>query len=136
VLVAVGLIVAGCSSDASGDGDSSPTATFDGASCVYDGPDEFEAGSEVTFTLVDTSGTMSVGLGVWKVSEGLTPERILDEGIFNYGSVVNELAAEVTDVGFQVTFLLSDPGPYALNCADRPEGGPALDYATFFTVVG
>ncbi len=113
----------------------SPTVTFDGEDCVYEGPDEFDAGSEVTFTLVDVSDTRSVGVAVWALAPGTTAEEILDRGIFNRGAQIPESAsAEITDSGIRVTYLLSDAGPYAINCADRPDGGPAVDYATVFAV--
>ena len=131
-LLACVLIAVGCSSDSSSA--VSPTSTFDGDSCAYDGPDEFSAGSEVTFTLIDTSSTQSVGFGVWAVPDSMTAEEIRDRGIFNRGAQLSESAAEPTDTGIRLTYLLSDPGLYAVNCADRPDGGPAVDYATLFTV--
>ena len=113
---------------------SSPTATYDGDGCTYEGPDEFVAGSEVTFTFVNPANS-SAGIAVWRLPDGMTAEEILDRGIFNRGSQIPESAeAQLTDSGIQVTYVLSDPGLYALNCADRPDGGPAVDYAMLFTV--
>jgi hypothetical protein len=114
-----------------------PTSTFDGDTCTYSGPDEFDVGSEVTFTLIDDSGTNSVGFSVWQVPEGTTAQEIFDEGIFNNGSQLVESApAEITATGIRVTYLFDRAGLYAINCADRPQGGPAVDHATLFTVVG
>ncbi len=90
-----------------------PTSTFDGDTCTYIGPDQFDVGSEVTFTLVDNSGTRSVGYSVWSVAEGTTAEEILDRGIFDRGTQIPESApAEVTDAGFEVTYVLDQPGLY------------------------
>ena len=92
----------------------------------------------MTFTLVDNSGTRSVGFSVWEVAEQTTADEILDEGIFrtNGEQIPESAPAVVTDTGIQVTYLLDRPGFYALNCADRPDGGIPADHATLFTVVG
>ncbi len=109
-------------------GGSEPTATYDGDGCTYDGPDEFDVNSEVTFTFVDAVEEPGVGFGVWALPEGMTADEIRDQGIMNNGAQIAESAAEITDSGIRLTYTFDSAGLYAVNCA------AAVDYATLFTV--
>jgi hypothetical protein len=76
---------------ASGDGDDpspaapasvlGPTAVYDGETCVYDGPSEFNVGSTVTFTVTNESENLLVGFSVWWFPSGVAPEKIHEQGI-------------------------------------------------------
>ena len=120
VALLLGLVACG--------GSGEPTATYDGDGCTYDGPDEFDLNSEVTFTFVDAVEEPGVGFGVWALPEGMTAEEIRDQGIMNNGAQMAESAAEITDSGIRLTYTFDSAGLYAINCA------AAVDYATLFTV--
>lgn len=74
-----------------------PTVTFDGATCSYEGPTEFELGAERVFTYINNSDTTS-RLAVGPMPEGATLEDI--------GSV--EFTAPGADLVFTTTG--ADPG--------------------------
>lgn len=116
-----------------GDSNSEPTVTYDGAGCTYEGPDEFDLGSMVTIEFVQTV-MEPVGLAVWEVPEGMTAETIRDRGIINSGALFEDSGYEETESGLRITYTFDRSGFFALNCAARPEDGPAVDYASFFTV--
>ena len=130
LLLVLLLVLSACGADSA----SEPTATYDGSGCTYDGPDEFDVGSEVTFTLVEMVEDSGVGFGVWRLPTGMTAEEIRDRGILNRGAQIAETEAEITESGIRLTFMFDSAGLYALNCAARPEDGPAVDYANLFTV--
>jgi hypothetical protein len=137
-------ITVACGSDEAGDAQSSgstePVMLFDGERCVYEGPESFTAGSEVTFVLAESAvfepqDGVNVGLAVWMVAPGVTAEEILEEGISRNGSQIPESGpATIGETTFGVTYELSEPGRYAVNCASRPADGPSIDSAAIFTV--
>ena len=130
VLILVLLLGLGaCGGDSTGE----PTVTYDGDGCTYDGPDEFDLNSEVTIEFVQTVDD-PVGLAVWEVPESMTAERIRDRGMIDNGTLFEDSGYEATESGYRLTYTFDRPGFYALNCAVRPEDGPAADYANFFTV--
>jgi hypothetical protein len=132
------LVLAGCSTS------SDPTAVFDGAACVYDGPSDFEVGSTVTFTVTNESETPDVGFAVFKVPEGVTAEEIVEQGIFNVvfdvppGSealgAVDPPTAIGTSRSFSVTF--AEAGQHGINCYVWPGPEIGADHVAMFTVSG
>jgi hypothetical protein len=116
-----------------GDGSSEPIVTYDGAGCTYDGPDEFQLNSEVTIEFVQIVDE-PVGLAVWEVPESMTAETIRDRGMINHGTLFEDSGFEPTESGLLLEYTFDRPGFFALNCAARPEDGPAVDYANFFIV--
>ena len=131
------IVLAACS------GSSEPTATYTGGACDYDGPSEFDLNSTVTFTVTNESDTTQVGFAVWDFPEGLTPEELLEQGIFEFVTFGNAevFASSPTAIGTseELTVTFDTPGQWGLNCYDESGGehaGAGLDYATMFTVNG
>ncbi len=123
-------------------GSSQPRATFDGDGCTYDGPTEFALNSEVTFIVVNASGTTNVGFAVWTVPDGTTAAEILERGIFEVVGVTDvrgavelkgmEPSGTVRDQEYELSVTLDTPGQHAINCFSSS----GLDHATIFSVVG
>ena len=138
VVMCVILLTAACSDDASG-----PTSTYTGSGCTYEGPSEFDVGSEVTFTFIDEAESGNTGLVLWIVDEGTIPEMIHDEGIFNVEAMQTKMRTidslsetEVSASEYQFTARFEQPGTYALNCYDTSGGendGAGLDHSTILT---
>jgi hypothetical protein len=138
IVVPLVLVLAGCSTG------SDPTAVYDGATCAYDGPSDFDAGSTVTFTVTNESETPDVGFAVFKVPEGVTAEEILEQGIFNVvfdvvpGSDalggVDPPTAIGTSSSFSVTF--AEEGQHGINCYVFPGPETGSDHVAIFTVSG
>ena len=134
------LLVAACS------GVDEPTATFTGEDCEYEGPAEFDLGSEVTFTLINESETTDMGYSVWTVPPGTTAGEIRQGGIF---AVVGDddsspykfydfiPTPNAVGVPVQLTITPDTPGTHALICFDASSfAGPDVDHAVIFEVVG
>ena len=136
ILLAVGLVLAGCSSS------SEPTAIYNGTGCVYDGPAEFDLNSTVTFTVTNESETTEVGFGVWKFPSGTTSGEILDQGIFQATGPEDDFyegAWPPTQIGtpYEITVTFDTPGQNGINCFDQSgddHDGDGLDHVTMFTV--
>ncbi len=131
------LVLASCSTS------SEPTATYTGGACDYDGPSEFDLNSTVTFTVTNESETTEVGFTVWKFPDGVTPEEILEQGIFE--SVTSGNAERIirppTAIGEPETMrvFFDSPGQWGINCYDTSGGDSQAagnDYVTMFTVNG
>ena len=138
LLIAV-VVVAGCGDDDSG-ASAAPMATFDGSSCVYDGPSEFSLDTEATFTVLNASDKNDVGFSVWKVPDGTTTTDITENSIFGIGAsrtpdmrVARFQGSNQPGVENELVVDLDTPGTWVLNCCNGSE--PGDDYpATAFTV--
>jgi hypothetical protein len=131
------LILASCSTS------SDPTATYTGGACDYDGPSEFDLNSTVTFTVTNESETTEVGFALWKFPEGVTPEEILAQGIFEFVTSGNAEAgvSHPTVIGEPETLrvFFDSPGQWGIVCFDASGGESdvaGIDYVTMFTVKG
>ena len=134
------LALVGCGSS---DG---PTAIYDGAGCVYDGPTEFDRNSTVTFTVTNESDTTEVGFAFWIFPGEATPAEVHEQGIFaardrNPAAAAQKVVAPPTDPGreYELTVTFRASGRHALNCFDLSGGehdGNGLDYMTMLTVNG
>jgi hypothetical protein len=118
-----------------------PTATFDGAACVYDGPSEYDVGSTVAFTVTNESETPNVGFAVRKFPEGTTPQEIYDEGIFNVvsrttGYLGLKSSPTTPGVAYDFTVTFSETGQHGINCFEFPGPAAEADHVTMFTVNG
>jgi hypothetical protein len=142
IIAVLVLVLVSCSSDSASDDQTAPTAIYSGTGCSYDGPDEFDLGSTVTFTFTNESETRSVGFAVWRFPSGVTPEEILDEGItaaIGEGDDFYEGAWPPTfiDTPYELTVQFDTLGQNGINCFDQSGGdhnGDGLDYVTMFTV--
>ena len=121
---------------------SEPTATYTGGACDYDGPSEFALNTMVTFTVINESETTEVGFSLWKFPEGVTPDEILEQGIFEFVTQGNSPSyiAPPTAIGEPRTLrvFFDSPGQWGINCFDqsgRDDDG-SDNYVTMFTVNG
>ena len=117
------------------------TATFDGASCVYDGLSEYDVGSTVIFTVTNESETPNVGFAVRKFPDGTTPEEIYDEGIFNVvsrstGYLGLKASPSTPGEAYDFTVTFSETGQHGINCFEFPGPAAEADHVTMFTVNG
>ena len=122
---------------------SEPTATYTGGgACDYDGPSEFALNSQPTFTVINESETTEVGFSLWKFPEGVTPEEILEQGIFEFVTLGNSPSyiAPPTAIGEPRTLrvFFDSPGQWGINCFDQSGGDDdgSDNYVTMFTVNG
>lgn len=136
--VLVGMVLTGCSGV-----DSNAVTTYDGSTCVYEGPAQFDFNSTVNFGFVNESDTTNMGFSAWKVPEGTTVEEIFEVGIFEVAGVSSEPV--VGQNGFLgalfpptirggttlLTAQLENPGQHVLVCFDQDT---EKDYAVTFTV--
>jgi hypothetical protein len=132
------LAIAGCSSESA----SEPTAVYDGTTCNYDGPSEFDLDERVRFTYTNESDHIDVGFSVWAVPEGTTADEIFEVGIFEVVGVDGPDDAPgfyaaafaptpIDETGF-FTVTLDIPGQHAYNCFEDTDGG--RNHAIMFTV--
>ena len=138
VAVLVAVVLTGCSGT-TGD----PSATYTGGACDYDVPSEFDVNSTITFTVTNGSDTTQVGFAVWQFPDGVTPEEILEQGIFEFVTFGNaeSFVSAPTAIGESqdLPVFVDTPGQWGLNCYDLSGGendGAGLDYVTMFTVNG
>ena len=131
------LVLASCSTS------SEPTATYTGGACDYDGPSEFDLDSTVTFTVTNESDTTEVGFALWKFPDGVTPEEILEQGIFEFVTSGNAEAgvSPPTVIGEPETLrvFFDLPGQWGIVCFDGSGGETdvaGIDYVTMFSVNG
>lgn len=115
-----------------------PTSTFDGVACTYEGPTEFDLGSEVTFTFVNETDIENMIYAVVHVPDGTTVQQIYDDGVFVAGTNRDRDAkAYDRDVAAhseaQITAVLDATGLYALNCVDT-DRDTGHDYASLISV--
>ena len=131
ILVLLVAVLAACNGS-SGE----PTATYDGSGCTYDGPNEFDLNSEVTFTFIDETESGSAGFAIWPVPAGTTAEQIQEEGIFNVGidPIPWSSETQVSDSEWQGTLTFDQAELHALNCFDMSGGGEGADYPNLVTV--
>jgi hypothetical protein len=120
---------------------SEPTATYTGGACDYDGPSEFALNTQPTFTVINESETTEVGFSLWKFPEGVTPEEILEQGIFEFVTPFNSpsFILPPTAIGEPGTLraFLDSPGQWGISCFDQSGGENVSDnYVTMFTVNG
>jgi hypothetical protein len=75
-----------------------PQLTFDGSTCVYEGPVEVTAGAVVVEFVNDSDGTANVFVGL--LDEGTTVQDVIDEA--GPGSfTVSDMSVGVSDMGGQ-----------------------------------
>jgi hypothetical protein len=127
------MILAGC-------GDDDPTAeepgsTFDGETCSYDGPTNFELGT-VTFHVLNDSDA-NAGFSVVKVFDDTTAADITADGIRSYVETLpedGEIRQDGTNdegVEYDLTVDFDAQGTWAANCwvARSAPWGAGLDVA-------
>lgn len=128
--VLVVVVLAGCSGT-----DENAITTYDGSTCVYEGPSEFDLNLTVNFGFVNNSDTTDMGFSVWKVSEGSTANDLLGSTFEpGEGQVGFVEALGPPTIRGGTTFLtvnLEAPGQYALVCTDY---STEMDYANAVTV--
>lgn len=116
------------------------TATFTGEGCDYVGPDEFPAGTTVTFGYVNGSSfpVHVVGFSIWPVPDGTTSEAIREDGIFAFVEEDDILgwANPIRDQAPLVTVTFEQPGLVALNCFREITTDVYFDYAAIVTITG
>ena len=128
--VLLAVVLTGCSGT-----DENALTTYDGSTCVYEGPLEFDLNSTVNFGFVNNSETTDMGFSVWKVPEGGTANDILGstfepgEGQVGFMGAINPPTVRG---GTQIkTVALGGPGQYVLVCSDY---STEIDYANTVTV--
>lgn len=119
----------------------SPTVTFTGGACEYEGPTEFAVGDRVTFTFVN--GSTELGkFELWKVPDGTTATDISERGVIDVVLAVQEDltwaigGADDLQPGEQevLTRTLRFDGQHAAVCMDYPQRNN--ETSAFFTVTG
>jgi hypothetical protein len=97
--------------------------------------------STVTFTYTNESDTTGAGFSVWKLPEGLTPEEIFQQGIFNVtdsGSAPTNFISRPTVIGeeYELSVVFTETGQHGLVCFVSPGPETGSEYVTMFTVNG
>ena len=128
--VLLAVVLTGCSGT-----DENAVTTYDGSTCVYEGPSSFDLDLTVNFGFVNNSDTTDMGFSVWKVPEGGTADDILG-GTFEpgEGQVGFIMALDPPTIRGGTTLLtvnLDAPGQYVLVCSDY---STEMDYANTVTV--
>jgi hypothetical protein len=116
---ALSVLMIGCSSG-------SPTATFDGQTCDFDGPDKVSAGG-VEMTLTNTSGEF-VALAFLELPGN---EERRAQALALVGSDFAIPPEEDPDGAQVVGFLMAEPGEEVVEEAALPSGSYVVDCATF-----
>lgn len=114
-----------------------PQLTFDGSTCVYEGPVEVTAGAVVVEFVNDSDGTANVG--VLLLDEGETVQNVVDEA--GPGSfTVSDMSVGVSDMGGQNPAGAGETmrwesglaaGEYVVTCTQRGNNW----FGSGFTVV-
>ena len=125
--ITISLLVAACS----GTGTETVAVTFDGDSCSYTGPGEFDLDTELTIDLTNEAGT-SLAFGVWKVPEGTTIEDIETQGLPVVASPESENERGILRPGSvrdrTLTVILNETGTLAFNCFQFDSPPSPSDY--------
>ncbi len=128
--VLAALALAGCTTG------TEPTTTFTGDECSYDGPSEFDLGTEVGFTFINTSDNSTAGFGIWVVPDGTTEAELRGTlGWFPGDTEAHSQTRPGLDKELAVT--LDTAGPWAVTChlvAGGPSPAGELYPATVFVV--
>jgi len=112
------LALAGCSTS------TEPTTTFTGDDCSYDGPLEFDLGTEVTFTFVNSSDNSTAGYGIWKTPDGTTTADLeLTLGWFPGDTEAHSESRPGFDK--ESVVMLDTAGTWAVTC-HLVAGGPGV----------
>jgi hypothetical protein len=135
-VMATVVLVSSCTTAPTGEA----TTTFDGGACIYDGPAEFELGTEVTYTFVNTSNGVSAGYGVWVLPDGTTLDDLENNGIHGVGTnprtdLRGLLGASSPGIDKELTVTLDTPGTWVVNCFHPVPGGADDFPAATFVVV-
>lgn len=142
VLVGIGLITLFRGDRLTGSAPT-PTATYVGGACEYEGPTEIEIGSTVRFIGINASDQPEVGFSVWPLLDGVTADDVDTNGVFGAFDAVDPTwdaepigfvqAPTEFDTEYEMLVDLDQAGPHVVVCFDVLEG---VDHALPFTVTG
>lgn len=123
-------------------GSNEPTVTFDGATCTYAGPTEFDVGSVNTFVLQNNTDAKT-GMLVAQIEDGLTMDDVNRIGFEDLALPGKTYTRDAEPGGEAVANpVFDEPSPWLVMCfvrvPDATDSAPAGDHpsAVFQVVEG